>query len=380
MKNIMKRSAPLLVLALMALGTAQNAQAAGTVAGTQVDNQATMTYNVSSVAQNPVYSAGNSGVAGPSGGTLTRFLVDRKINLTVAKTDSAIVEVAPGQTNAVLTFTVQNTGNAAQDFALTSLAKAALTADPFGGGDADNFNADNVRIFVESAAAPDGYQVGTDTTTNIINLAPDATKTVYIVVDIANTRIDKDVAVYALVATAKEPNTAAATAVTETAGADTVLTMDTVFADVTAGSDDAARDAAYSARDAFKVKAPVLTMTKTSAVISDPVNFGTNPKAIPGAIVEYTVTITNNGTATGTATNVAISDSLASMVGFGYISYSANTLNVTAPNINGGANQALTDIADGDAGSVVANVVSVSGITLIPGETATIKFRVTITA
>jgi len=373
----MKQAAPLFVLALLALGTAQKAQAAGTLAGTQVDNQATMTYSVSSVAQNPVYSAGNSGVAGPLGGTLTRFLVDRKINLTVAKTDASIVLVAPGQTNAVLTFTVQNLGNSPQDFALTALAKATATADPFGGANADNFDASSVRIFVESGATA-GYQVAEDTATNIINLAPDATKTVYIVVNIPSTQIDKDVAVYALLATAKEPNSAAATAVTETAGADTVLTMDTVFADVTAGSDDAARDAAHSARDAFKVVAPVLSMTKTSAVISDPVNNTTNPKAIPGAVVEYTVTITNSATSTGTATNVAISDSLATMVGSGYITYKAGSLNVTAPNINGGLNLALTDIVDGDVGSVVGNIVSVTGISLAPGQSAIIKFRVNI--
>jgi hypothetical protein len=380
MRNIMKQAAPLFVLALLALGTAQNAQAAGTLAGTQVDNQATMTYNVAAVPQNTVYSAGNSGVAGPLGGTLTRFLVDRKINLMVAKTDATIVTVAPAQTNAVLTFTVQNLGNSPQDFALTSIAQAGITDAALFGGITDNFDANNVRIFVESAGVPDGYTAGVDTATNIINLAPDATKTVYLVVDIPSTRIDKDIAIYTLKATAKEPNTAAATAVTETAGADTVLTMDTVFADVTAGSDDAARDAAYSARDAFKVVAPVLTLAKTSAVISDPVNLGVNPKAIPGAVVEYTVTITNSATSTGTATNVAISDSLATMVGSGYITYNAGTLNVTAPNINGGLNKALTDVVDGDVGSVVGNIISVTGITLAPGQTATIKFRVTITA
>ena len=36
-----------------------------------------------------------------------------------------------------------------------------------------------------------------------------------------------------------------------------------------------------------------MTMTKTSAVISDPVNGSTNPKMIPGAFVDYTLTINN---------------------------------------------------------------------------------------
>lgn len=41
--------------------------------------------------------------------------------------------------------------------------------------------------------------------------------------------------------------------------------------------------------------APSLIVTKSAAVISDPVNLGSNPKAIPGSTVEYTVTVTNQG-------------------------------------------------------------------------------------
>lgn len=384
MRNIMKRIVPFFALALLALGTTNNAQAACTLANTNVDNLATMDFKVGGFTQTSVYSTGNSGVAGPSGGTYTRFVVDRKINLTVAKTGS-IVDVAPGQTGAYLTYTVKNEGNAAQDFALSYSALANGTADPFGGAENDSFDAPAVIIRVESGATA-LYQAGEDTATNIINLAPDATATVYIIQTTAlqSTLVDKQLAVYALIATAKEANSAAATAVTETAGADTVLTMDTVFADVAAGTDDAARDAAHSARHAFKVKAPVLTMAKASVVISDPVNGTTNPKAIPGAVVEYTVTITNNAAATGNATNVSISDSLAAMVGAGYISYNAGTLNITTPILNGGSNKALSDIADTDEGQVVGNVVTVgttgTAITLAPGESAVIKYRVTITA
>ncbi len=40
---------------------------------------------------------------------------------------------------------------------------------------------------------------------------------------------------------------------------------------------------------------PQLTIVKSSSVISDPVNGGTNPLRIPGSVVEYSVVITNNG-------------------------------------------------------------------------------------
>lgn len=43
---------------------------------------------------------------------------------------------------------------------------------------------------------------------------------------------------------------------------------------------------------------PVLTMLKLSAVLSDPVNGATFPKAIPGALVSYTLRLTNTGPGT----------------------------------------------------------------------------------
>jgi uncharacterized repeat protein (TIGR01451 family) len=40
---------------------------------------------------------------------------------------------------------------------------------------------------------------------------------------------------------------------------------------------------------------PFITMTKLVATISDPINGGVGPKAIPGAVMEYTVSATNTG-------------------------------------------------------------------------------------
>ena len=60
-----------------------------------------------------------------------------------------------------------------------------------------------------------------------------------------------------------------------------------------------------------------LTITKTSAVVSDPVNGTTNPKAIPGAIVRYTFTVTNTGPTAVTANSVFIIDTLPSQISVG---------------------------------------------------------------
>lgn len=45
----------------------------------------------------------------------------------------------------------------------------------------------------------------------------------------------------------------------------------------------------------FLTSGPLLTLSKSVSVLSDPVNGGTNPKAIPGAVMLYTITVSNSG-------------------------------------------------------------------------------------
>ena len=51
-----------------------------------------------------------------------------------------------------------------------------------------------------------------------------------------------------------------------------------------------------------------LSVTKISALISDPVNLTSNPKAIPGALVEYLISVANNGTAATDNNSVVVID------------------------------------------------------------------------
>jgi len=53
---------------------------------------------------------------------------------------------------------------------------------------------------------------------------------------------------------------------------------------------------------------PALVVAKVSRVLSDPVNGTTNPKRIPGSIVEYSITVTNTGPGTVDASTLAITD------------------------------------------------------------------------
>ena len=60
----------------------------------------------------------------------------------------------------------------------------------------------------------------------------------------------------------------------------------------------------------------VLVTTKTSTVISDPVNGTTNPKLIPGAIVEYVITVRNVGTGRPDDASITIIDSMPANMAF----------------------------------------------------------------
>ena len=62
-----------------------------------------------------------------------------------------------------------------------------------------------------------------------------------------------------------------------------------------------------------------ISVTKVSSVLSDPVNGTTDPKAIPGAVVEYCILVSNTGT--NTLSNIAASDSLPTS-----FTYSAGTM------------------------------------------------------
>lgn len=60
----------------------------------------------------------------------------------------------------------------------------------------------------------------------------------------------------------------------------------------------------------------VLEITKTSQVISDPVNGTTNPKLIPGAIVEYAITVRNFGTGPVDSSSIVIIDTMPAEMAF----------------------------------------------------------------
>jgi uncharacterized repeat protein (TIGR01451 family) len=288
-----------------AIGTG-TVHAAGTASGTSIDNLSTLNYSVGGIAQPAIGSSPTGNTVGA--GTATSFVVDNRVNLTVTTTDGTFVSVFPGSTLQVTTFSVANIGNTVQDFSLAS-AQEANGEVLFGG--TDNFDATACAQFAETNGTP-GFQSGADTATFLDELAPDTSRTVYVVCSIPAGRVNNDNAVVSLTATALAGGAAGqGAALVETAGANTAG-IDIVFGDA-AGTDDAARDAAHSSRSAYRVQSAALSVAKVATLICDPFNSQTNPKNIPGAIVRWTITITNTGAASATLGTVADAISASTM-------------------------------------------------------------------
>jgi hypothetical protein len=141
--------------------------------------------------------------------------------------------------------------------------------------------------------------------------------------------------------------------------------------------------------------------TKTAAVVSDPVNGIIAPKAIPGALVDYTITVTNgllaldSGTVTvvdpipahtkfcladlGTTGSGPIAFNLGAQVGnlaYAYVSLASQTDDVDFSN-NNGTTWTYVPVADSDGcDSAVTNIrVRPHGIDAIAG-VFSIRFRV----
>lgn len=339
-------------LALFAFG-ATSAHAAGTTAGSTITNTATINYQVGGISQN----------AETASDTLT---VDRKINLTVAEVGNTTTVVTPGSTSQVTTFTVTNTSNAPLDFALEALQMSGGTA-PRGG--TDSFNVTNVRMFVDTNNNGTFESASDTLVTYLDEVAADATRRVFVVTDVPLGLANAAVAGVALRATGREAGTAntQGAALVQTTGGNTAG-MDTVFADTTAGTDDAARDAAHSARDDYTVATAALSVAKTSRIVDDPVNGTTNPKMIPGATIEYCIAVTNAAGATAAST-IAVNDPLPTTVT--YLSGFGVKVDGT---VSGGVCQ-----ADGTtAGSQSAGTVSGTIASLPAGTTKTVLFRATI--
>ena len=282
--------------AIVTTGTASAQSTTGTVAGTIVTNTAQATYTVNGTAQTTASNAAT-------------FVVDRKVNLTVITSQAGSTQVNLGQAGAVTTFRVTNNTNGIQDFLLN--ATQTVPAGILSG--TNNFALTNLKIYVDSNG--NGvYDPGVDSASYIDELAPDASATVFVVGDVPSQQ-NADRAFVGLDVTTAAGGAAgtqgAALVPTDLNVADQNNTLDVVFADNDndgALGYDTARNGQGWAYAAYQVGAHSvsLSVVKSATVLSDGVST-INPKALPGAVVQYCLTV-SNATLLTPANNVTLSD------------------------------------------------------------------------
>ena len=347
-----RKAIGLIVALAFFIGGSHTALAVGTASNTTINNTATVDYQVGGINQTQLTS------------NTASFVVDNRVDLTVAESNTTYVDVVPGATAQVLTFTVSNTGNTTQDFGLA----AAAGSDPFGG--TDNFNATGVAVYVEDGTTV-GYQAAEDTATYIDELAADGTATVYIVADIPVAQANGDIAAYTLTATTRDGGGVGVqgNVTANDSGSGNTAGVDVVWGDG-AGDTDAATDGAFSDTGAYRVVSAALTVTKSVAIISDPFNLAVNPKAIPGATMRYTITVQNTS-ATTAATSVVIVDAPPANT-----TYTAATITLNAAAQTDADDSPGTDNSDFNVTN--AGAVTVTIPTLAASSTATVTFDVTI--
>lgn len=302
------------------------AQALGTASNTTINNLATINYNVGGVGQTLIESsaAGNT-VAGPGNGTATAFVVDNKIDLVVSTIDLAEVQVSPGSTGGtgvnVMIFRVDNTGNTVQDYSLAVTAVAnAVGAGKFLGDVTFQATAPTIRVnSVKNVVGT--YDSAVDLATYIDELAANDWVYVFVTANIPAGQVNGDIASHHLLAQTAVGGAAAAQGADIVADdslvANTLGTVQTVFADgqgSDTANDGATPDGIYSSQDDYIVASAILTVSKTATTLYDPFNGNTNPKAIPGAYMQYTITVANAPGATANAELTTITDTLAATV------------------------------------------------------------------
>lgn len=350
-----RNSTAAIAIAACALATATPALAAGTQSGTTVTNNVSVSYQVGGVDQ----------IAET---TTNTFVVDQKVSLVVAETAPVqTTSISPGQTSVITAFTLTNLSNDTLDFGLEATQPAGGPA-VHDGGATDTFNVSNIRIYIDADSSGTITAGDIDITSNpyIDELAADDSVDILVVADAPLGLTSGDVAVVTLTATAQAGGTASTegAVLTATTTPDDPNAIDTVFADTSAGG-NIASDGKSFASDDYTVSAAGITAVKTSYVVSDPINSTTNPKAIPGAIVEYCIRV-DNSAGSATATNVTVSDDVPTTLS------QTGAINITGPVTS--PTDPCTSVSVGN-GSITGNTVSGTLPDLNGGESAALVFQ-----
>lgn len=249
---------------------------AGTGAGIDIENQASVSYQTAS-----------GSVSNDS--AIVSFKVQELVRSTIAKLDAGSVSVSSPETDAALKFRLQNDGNGSEGFVINVAQDSG-----------DDFDVTVGTIYVDNG---DGiFDPATDTVydnNNPPSLAPDATLDIWVSADIPASLSDADLANLNVSAVSH----------TFVSDGQTSPNAGDVVSGAGGGSTDAVNaEAVTSVTSTFVVTDIDVSISKAIAATRDNLGGGAGNQAVPGAEVDYVLTVSVTGT--GTASTVVVTDDL----------------------------------------------------------------------
>jgi len=334
----------------------QQAMAVGTDVDTAISNTVNVDYEVAGINQTDLTS------------TVT-FVVDRRVDFTLTQLGGALVDVTPGQPLAFFDLLLTNTSNSTLDFSI-ALNDAIGTVR----GQLVTATMDNI-IYAVNTLVYTGAEADPVTTgpSYVDELAEDDAIRIRIWGDAALTLLNGQIDGIEVEVTAGEPDDIGTEgSALSYAGPNGDLTVENV----------AANDAGLGIEvqeDGFIVVTADLLVTKIYNVIAG--DFGTG-MPIPGATVEYTVTIVNSSAAN--ADIVVFDDTIDTNVTLilDVAAYGGNDIDVDNDGTTLLCNVDVNGEGDGcdrtGADITVGAADLIGRITVVGGTTLTIQYRVTI--
>mgnify|MGYP000526232536 CR=1 FL=1 len=323
-----------------------------TEAGTVISNTATFSYDVGSENYTDTTTA-------------TTFKVDQKVDLTFTWDQTSNITANVGDDFA-LKLTLTNEGNKAQDFkfeaeqVVSGIDLVHLTKD-------DEDSEDTNWVYYNDDGTVDGSYDADDTViaSDVINVErldnlPATTDnnsvTVWAVAKILDTSADlKEIGVEIMARAWGGSAYLTESTVDKNTNTTTLGTEYIIFAEDPDGDKtltlagaytvDGTRDGGFVVLTEILVAAPIVDITKSVSVKSDPLG-STNPLAIPGSIITYEIVVSNTGT--GDAPTINVTDTLSDEYKLSGLNTEVTNIIVTPADLN-------TPVQTGDIDSTSSN-------------------------
>jgi len=334
-------------LILTGLLASAMSHATGTTAGTPIKNTATATY----------YSATDSGNQLTAKSDEVTVTVQEVIDASIT-TGDANTNVVSGQEKVAVLYTITNDGNGSEIYAVNATSTGT------------DFSFDAIKIYKD--ADGDGKFTATDLnaelTDNLINLAPDASVTLFIVTDIPAAD-ENDVGSTSLTVVSQTDGASKASAgdVLEKVGdkgTDAIMVMDN-------GGTDSSHT--YTVVTDPNASEPVLITKRVLSIVDEQYN---TDMAVPGAVVTYQIIVQVRSSVDG----LIVADPLPEEVS--YVEGSAYVISSDQTDKDISTNNATTHLNDADV--FIDNVNSNDRVSVDLGDQSvipavyTIQFSTTI--